>query len=150
MRTLLTLLLLGSIFSSGFSQVSYSIVTSPQTRSIPDTIIRRYQDELKKNRVPDFGIPNAILVKPSPPVYRGNNGQGFDIYDSPIDNMSILKPDSSFASNMPVGKFVSPENAVNAPRLNIPGLKEYIEQKKQKDSVSSKPWEPKIYRVPKK
>jgi hypothetical protein len=32
----------------------------------------------------------------------GNNLQGFDIYQTPYDNMYILKPDSTFTSNMPV------------------------------------------------
>ena len=34
--------------------------------------------------------------------YMGNNQQGFDIYQTPQDNMYILKPDSTFTSNMPV------------------------------------------------
>ena len=34
--------------------------------------------------------------------YIGNNQQGFDIYQTPYDNMYILKPDSTFISNMPV------------------------------------------------
>jgi len=34
--------------------------------------------------------------------YVGNNLQGFDIYQTPYDNMYILKPDSTFTSNMPV------------------------------------------------
>jgi len=34
--------------------------------------------------------------------YVGNNLQGFDTYQTPYDNMYILKPDSTFTSNMPV------------------------------------------------
>ena len=34
--------------------------------------------------------------------YFGNNLQGFDTYQTPYDNMYILKPDSTFTSNMPV------------------------------------------------
>ena len=34
--------------------------------------------------------------------YIGNNQQGFDIYQTPYDNMYILKPDSTFISHMPV------------------------------------------------
>lgn len=149
MRTLLTLLVLGGFTTAGFSQISYKIVPDPQNSSIPDTVIQRFKDELKKNQVPNYGMPNAIQVKPQPNIYKGNNGQGFDIYESPIDNMAILKPDSNFGSNMPIAKFVTPEITTTAPTVNMPGLKEYFEQKKKKDSVSPKPWEPKIYRVPK-
>lgn len=34
--------------------------------------------------------------------YVGNNRQGFDIFQTPQDNMYILKPDSGFSSNMPI------------------------------------------------
>lgn len=149
MRTLLILLLLGGITTAGFSQTGYQIVTNPKNYSIPDTVIQRYKDELKKNQVPNYGMPNAIQVKPQTNLYKGNNGQGLDIYESPIDNMAIVKPDSSSGFNMPVLKFAAPEKIVNAQTFNLPGLKEYFEQKKLKDTISQKPWQPKIYRVPK-
>ena len=149
MRTLFTLLLLGGFTSAGFSQISYPIVVNPGNRSIPDTVIQRYKEEPRKSQVPNYGMPNAIQVKPLPNIYKGNNGQGLDIYESPVDNMAILKPDSSSGFNMPVLKFSAPEKTVNTPTLNTPGLKEYFEQKKQKDSLIPKPWQPKIYRVPK-
>jgi hypothetical protein len=38
-------------------------------------------------------------------VYKGNNQNGFDVYQTMQDNMYILKPDSTFVSNMPVLKF---------------------------------------------
>ena len=37
-------------------------------------------------------------------IYDGNNQNGFDIYQTMQDNMYILKPDSTFVSNMPVLK----------------------------------------------
>ena len=37
-------------------------------------------------------------------VYLGNNQNGFDVYQTMQDNMYILKPDSTFVSNMPVLK----------------------------------------------
>jgi hypothetical protein len=36
--------------------------------------------------------------------YLGNNQKGFEIYQTLHDNMYILKPDSTFVSNMPVLK----------------------------------------------
>jgi hypothetical protein len=34
--------------------------------------------------------------------YLGNNQNGFDVYQTIQDNMYILKPDSTFVSNMPI------------------------------------------------
>lgn len=39
--------------------------------------------------------------------YLFNNQQGFDIFQTPHDNMYILKPDSSFSSNMPIAGSLS-------------------------------------------
>lgn len=39
--------------------------------------------------------------------YAGNNGKGFDIYQTPQDNMYILRPDSTFSSNMPNANMMS-------------------------------------------
>lgn len=37
-------------------------------------------------------------------IYLGNNENGFDVYQTVQDNMYILKPDSTFVSNMPIIK----------------------------------------------
>lgn len=42
-------------------------------------------------------------------VFPGNNQNGFDVYQTLQDNMFILKPDSTFVSNMPVIKMPSTE-----------------------------------------
>ncbi|HVZ26528.1 MAG TPA: hypothetical protein VG842_10755 [Sediminibacterium sp.] len=44
-----------------------------------------------------FGLSNPL-------VFSGNNGHGMDIYRSRIDQMPVLKPDSSFHSNIAVGR----------------------------------------------
>ena len=91
-------------------------------------------------------MPNSITLKMKPDVYVGNNGKGQDIYQSPLDFMPILEPDSSFAfaSGMP-----------NA--LTIPGSK-YWDNKsgtiradilKGADSLPLKYALPKNYRFPK-
>lgn len=62
----------------------------------PDTVYvpQRYQSEM----------PNALNSKD--PAYKmqlkGNNGAGFDLYESATDNMPILVPDKSNTSRMPV------------------------------------------------
>jgi hypothetical protein len=63
--------------------------------------------------------------------------------------MAIVKPDSSSGFNMPVLKFAAPEKIVNAQTFNLPGLREYFEQKKLKDTIAPKPWQPKTNRFPK-
>ena len=50
---------------------------------------------------PNYNTPLAGSM-PKRFNYLGNNRQGFDIYQTPQDNMYILRPDSTFASNMPV------------------------------------------------
>ncbi len=49
-----------------------------------------------------YNMPNAMPVKPLPEVFTGNNGKGLDLYRSQVDGMGIARPDSSFASNMPI------------------------------------------------
>lgn len=39
------------------------------------------------------------------PVYVFNNGNGTDVYQSPLDQMLIAEPDSTFRSNMPVKSY---------------------------------------------
>ena len=70
----------------------------PHTNSLlMDTVIL-----FPKKQIPYDNMPNAIIRKAQPDVYVGNNGNGFDIYRSQIDNMPVAKPDKSFSSNMPV------------------------------------------------
>jgi hypothetical protein len=44
------------------------------------------------------------------PVYVFNNGNGFDVYQSPLDQMLIAEPDSAFHSNMPVKRYGKAED----------------------------------------
>lgn len=47
-------------------------------------------------------MPNALLNYQQQQFKIGNNRNGFDIYKDRFDNMTVLKPDETFASNMPV------------------------------------------------
>jgi hypothetical protein len=49
-----------------------------------------------------YGIMPLAGAMPKRFNYIGNNQQGFDIYQTPYDNIYILKPDSTFTSHMPV------------------------------------------------
>jgi hypothetical protein len=62
---------------------------------------------LSPKQSPVNNMPNAISVQPFPSansVYKGNNGEGFDIYGSGIDNMPVLMPDSANAAMLRLGK----------------------------------------------
>ncbi|CAN5459228.1 hypothetical protein BH10BAC2_BH10BAC2_25750 [soil metagenome] len=66
---------------------------------------KQYVDSLKYALKLPKGNYGTIPLAGSMPrklSYIGNNQQGFDIYQTPQDNMCILKPDATFSSNMPV------------------------------------------------
>jgi hypothetical protein len=60
------------------------------------------KNELRKNLFQDANPPAGSMRKGF--KYLGKNQNGFDVYQTMHDNMYILKPDSSFVSNMPVLK----------------------------------------------
>ena len=83
------------------------IYTIPKDRFKDTALLNKLKDkdfvdslrnELKK-RYNNLSLAGAM---PKRLNYVGNNLQGFDIYQTPYDNMYILKPDSTFTSNMPV------------------------------------------------
>lgn len=52
--------------------------------------------ETAKNKMPVVGyIP--------PVTFKENNGNGFDLYQSPLDNMIVARPDSTYHAAMPKG-----------------------------------------------
>lgn len=100
MRTHLTILLLAGMISTAYSQQSRVwVIPSIVLKSTPrDTIIEKLKELLQKNGSPIDHMPNAISpLKPlsQQQVYKGNNGIGFDIYESKIDHMPVLMPDSA-------------------------------------------------------
>lgn len=66
-------------------------------RSLPDTVVTG------NDAAPIDRMPNAITAKPVPPVFRGNNGRGFDVYESQLDGMPILMPDSANKASLNYG-----------------------------------------------
>jgi len=51
--------------------------------------------------VPQNRIPNAFITRLPAAKKLGNNKKGQDIYQLPLDNMPLLKPDSSLVALMP-------------------------------------------------
>ncbi len=67
--------------------------------------------------MPNVLTPSLVLPYKSP-KYLGNNGKGFNIYESQVDNMPILVPDSTNRNIMPGQKnklqhYLIPKNPVN-------------------------------------
>ncbi len=88
----------------------------PQKPSAPNFTDTSYPKKFKRWQLPDSLI-NSWQQKRSPldrmslagsmPKrfrYLGNNQKGFEVYQTYQDFMYILKPDSTFISNMPVLK----------------------------------------------
>ena len=91
----------------------------PYVWKVPDANALRDKMKLElllKKTVPLNNIGNAPLVNniDNMPIvageplilnYLGNNNKGLDIYQSSLDNMYVVKPDSTFYSGMPTGSF---------------------------------------------
>ena len=119
------LLLLLVSFACGSLYGQYQ--TSPELRVIPkqkkspmtklylgndsaavSNLFKRYRLNQQFSQSPYNNMPNAInqqQVTYLKPVFRNNNGNGFDVYESPLDSMPIVKPDATFSSNMPTGNY---------------------------------------------
>ena len=66
-----------------------------------------YLKKVRPGNIPGYRMPLAPLPGSMQPlIYKGNDGNGFDIYQSPQDNMHVLRPDSTFSSRMPVKKMI--------------------------------------------
>jgi hypothetical protein len=115
MKTLLTLLLIG-LTTTVFAQQSRVWVAPSYLPkgAFQDSInAKRFREEQKKrkellsflqrNKAPiNNSMPNALNMNTPPPVYDGNNDQGFDVYRSQIDNMPVLLPDSANAASLKI------------------------------------------------
>jgi hypothetical protein len=74
-------------------------LSSNLTGTLTGAMVAR--DTVFPKKLPYNGMPNAIQYAPLTPVYKGNNGKGFDIYGSRVDNMPMLIPDSTNRGGMP-------------------------------------------------
>lgn len=98
-----------------------------ESTSRPVSVIQQTTDQdtgnlprkpfLERNQLPKNGMPNKYNEKSIPPVYSHNNGKGFDVYGSALDNMPMLMPDSDYVTGMPVFK---PNSGTDSLRINEP------------------------------
>lgn len=95
MRAALTIGILVLITASALSSQGNMVLTKSG-----DTVVLPHHPPFYQ-----YNMPNAMPVKPLPEVFTGNNGKGLDLYRSQVDGMGIARPDSSFASNMPIKRF---------------------------------------------
>jgi hypothetical protein len=88
--------------------------TTSLFKSFPDTIV------IGGGETPPIdNMPNAFTKKTSPPVYKGNNGHGFDIYESSIDGMPVLMPDSSNKASLDNGSVKKLQGGYQMPGSKI-------------------------------
>lgn len=125
MRTLLILCYLGAALTvsaqQGLGTTSLLPKSKIGTTGIPKPILDRILKTLSEASVagiakkisdtivigdqvtPIDRMPNLLPTKPSPPIYKGNNDQGFDIYESSVDKMPVLMPDSANKASLKYG-----------------------------------------------
>ena len=154
MRILFSFLLIAASASTAFSQVKSEPVRKPIVSSaiLQDTNTLKLKDYLNKNQLPYNGMPNAFTQKSLPPVYLGNNNKGFDIYESRVDNMPMLVPDSSNAASLTTAIIIEGENKKRSRFYKLPRDKfdALLEKQKSRDSLFMKPLQPRMFRYPKK
>ena len=150
----MTTILLVCMVSTAFSQVRLNETIKPAgpVSLLKDTTIKELLDYRNKNLLPDNGMPNAIRTKPLPPVYLGNNNKGFDMYESRVDRMPMLVPDSINAASIPLSKPADGNMTNSFPGYIIPRdkLNELLEKQKKSDSLFMKPLQPKTFLYRKK
>lgn len=118
MRKILTIII--GMFAVSASQAQESTsgpVSFIQQITGQDTVNLPQKQFLERNQLPKSGMPNKYTEKSLPPVYSHNNGKGFDVYGSLLDNMPMLMPDSDYVSGMPVFK---PKSGMDSLRSNKP------------------------------
>jgi hypothetical protein len=154
MKKMVTFLLCLILSGTTFSQMSYPPIATPMpfATNIQDTILQRRKMESQNNKMPYTGMPNS-LTNTLPPVYKGNNNRGFDLYESPLDQMPILIPDSTNVYKMP-NKILklTEKNEGAASTYHIPSfiIDEIEERRKWRDSLFMKKVKPKSFVFPKK
>ncbi len=154
MRILFSFLLIAGIVSTAFSQGKSKTAITPIVSSaiLQDTNTLKLRDYLNKNQLPYNGMPNVITQKSLPSAYHGNNNKGFDIYESRVDNMPMLVPDSSNAASLSFSTTIEETNTTRSRFYKLPRNKfdELLEKQKARDSLFIKLVQPRTFRYPKK
>ncbi len=91
---------------SPFMPNAFAVMQKAQKDSIEQGLFSLKSLMTNPNQ-PDYGdkMPNGLKEKIQVMIYKGNNGRGGSIYQSTLDNMLLVAPDSSFKYNMPTGEY---------------------------------------------
>jgi len=133
LNTLLLVLVVSVSFSQeikrsgGYQSSKDANWLSPKVRdqraiALPDgSVMQNLKDTVfPKSQLSNLAmISNPTVAKAQQDAYMGNNGEGFDMYRSHVDNMSVLKPDQSFSDRMPT------DNAITNDRMNLYDLNRF-------------------------
>ncbi len=138
MKISFLVILFSAIISNGYAQNDGEKTAEEKKKALQDALQNRFMLESPNRTIPNKTMPNGVKIIPIKPIYKGQNSMGFDIYESPLDKMPILMPDSSFQVVMP--------NAGLQPTIKSLTLTD----KATPDILPKKPWEPQLYVVPKK
>ncbi len=131
MKITLFLLLFSACMSTAFAQNDVDKTVEEKARQMQDSVLSRFMREFS------YKMPNVKIISVNP-LYKGHNNNGFDIYTSQLDKMPILMPDSNYLVLMPVAGMQPSLQSVPPPQNITP------------DMLYKKPWEPKLYLLPKK
>lgn len=102
------------------AQLSYppsvKVLSVQPKKQTADTIPPAIKELNIKSQMPENKMPNAIRNQQQLNlVYKGNNGAGFDLYQSTLDKMTVIRPDKT---NMPtIGNSINHRGTLSNPRL---------------------------------
>ncbi|MDP3567229.1 MAG: hypothetical protein Q8R77_08765 [Sediminibacterium sp.] len=66
---------------------------------------------LYKNKMP-------VLITDNRSIYKGNLGNGLELYSMNIDNMPCITPDSTYQSNMSISQYLKNQKLLLTPGRN--------------------------------
>ncbi len=90
------LLVLGFLLIIGITSAHYR----PIIKLNPLQPVTSFKQKLPQNRMPNT---LALIALNKMQVLKGNNGEGFDLYESTFDGMTIASPDKSQVYSIPNG-----------------------------------------------
>jgi len=92
--------------SSPFPSKSFAVLQKEHADSIDRAVSLLRSGRANAER-PQYGdnMPNGLKERAQALIYKRNNGRGGSIYQSQMDNMLLVAPDSSYRFNMPTGEY---------------------------------------------
>lgn len=116
--------LIGSFASAQMSYPpSIKVFTAQPKKQKGDTSLPEFNKHRLKahQQASENQMPNAISNQQRPSfVFKGNNGGGFDIYESNLDRMAVIRPDKHYKSTIPtIGYSNNPRIILSMPQQSL-------------------------------